>query len=112
MLSDEELQVRNVVIVETGRAFGQMWAADGDAALGLDHLEASLAFVVHGLLDIKDAVGAAEAGEEVLRALVDEVPAQMRKNEQRTARHGEFLQCSFGYSAAAPLRGETIANVT
>jgi hypothetical protein len=58
---------------------------------------------VHRLLDVQDAVIAAEAREEVLWALIDKVPAQVRKNEQRTALHRENLQCSFGYSAVAPM---------
>ncbi len=59
----------------------QMRHGDPEARAGFAHLHAGPTLVEDGLLDEKDAVVAREPAHQMIRALVDETPAEMRQTD-------------------------------
>jgi len=78
----EALQHGDVVVMEARRGTGDVGPPYLDVGGGRETLQALLGFSGHRLLDEHHAPALGQARQQVLRTLVDEVPAQVRENDE------------------------------
>jgi len=63
------------------QAFGKAWDRNTNPVLPHRHFESRRTLTNHGFLDDKDAMTPRTAGQQMLRALKDEIPSQVTERD-------------------------------
>ena len=110
--ADHRLQRRELVVVEAAGLDRRVRAQHLDALARRRALEIGRAAGVHRLLDEDDVVVAGEPRQQVLRTLEDELPAQVREDDEvwhGSLRNGEVRKALLGAPEAPCVAGVELA---